>query len=365
MIRHKAKMWIVIFLSITMLPNIIYFFIKDFINLENNENRTLASKPEFIISNYASFPNEYENYYNDNVPFRNQLVRFNNSIDYFIFKQSSSERVDIGKDGWLFYCDRGDGNPVEQSLGYWTFTNDQLEIIADNLMSTKRVLEMQDIEFILFIAPNKETIYWDMLPDYYKIKNCYTSTDQLVNYLSENTDIRVVYPKHDLQEFREQNADILLYHKLDTHWNYAGGYIGARSLAKELMIEMPPLDELVLEPIASSTGDLANMLNIVVKNGNIDYNIFDIDERNTINEKWEFLTEFIYHTFGADSRKLFVLRDSFSSALAPSMATQFENSLWVHVNHFNQQQIFDYDADIFVLEVVERYEKELENFKIQ
>lgn len=362
--KHKYAIWIIIFLVITVSPPFTYFFLGRYMDTENYENRNIALKPILTVENYEVFPQNYETYYNDNIPFRNQLIKFHNSIDYFLFEESSSEIVAVGKDGWLFYCNDADENPIEQSLGYWNFTNDQLQKIADNLMATERVLESQNIEFILFIAPNKETIYMDKLPNYYKVKNQYTSTDQLVDYLIQNTDIRIIYPKQDLLSIKEKNPNIFLYHKLDTHWNYAGAYIGAKSLAKELKIEMPTLDEILLEQNISSSGDLTNMLNITVKNGNIDYDISGINTLNMINEKWDFNTEFIYHTIGGDPRRLFVRRDSFSTALAPSLATQFEYSMWVHNNNFNQQQIFDYNADIFVLELVERYEKKLENFKI-
>lgn len=362
--KYKSAIWIISFLIIIASPVFTYFFLGKYVDTKNYENRTMAAKPVLTIENYKSFPKAYETYYNDTIPFRNQLIRFNNSIDYFLFQQSSSERVAIGKEGWLFYCDNNDRNPTEQSLGYWNFTDNQLKAIADSLTSTKRVLESMDIKFVLFIAPNKETIYIDQLPDYYKVKNQYTSTDQLVDYLMKNTDVRVIYPKQDLLNKKEENSEILLYHKLDTHWNRAGAYIGAKNLAKELGIEMPALNDISLEPVLSSGGDLTNMLNITIKNGNIDYKLSNISSLNTVNEKSDFSTEFIYHTAGADPRKLFVRRDSFSTALAPSLATQFENSLWVHQGNFKQQQIFDYDTDIFVLEIVERAIAGLGNFRI-
>ena len=61
---------------------------------------------------------------------------------------------------------------------------------------------------------------------------------------------------------------------------------------------------------------------------------------------------------------MFVCRDSFALALAPNLATYFENSVWIHRRVFDQQQIFDYEADIFVLEIAERYIRNLENFVI-
>ncbi|MEY8428540.1 hypothetical protein AALA00_12655 [Lachnospiraceae bacterium 46-15] len=316
------------------------------------------------MENYETFPEAYEAYYNDNIPFRNQLIRFNNSIDYFLFSQSSNEDVVIGKDDWLFFCSSTEGNPVEQSLGYWSFTEDELEKIADNLMDAKRVLESQGIEFVLFLAPNKETIYRDKLPDYYKVQNEYTSTEQLVDYLKEKTDIRVIYPKQDLLDAREENPDITLYHKLDTHWNHAGAYVGARSLAKELEIEMPSFADIFLEPVVSSSGDLTNMLNITIKNGDIDYDISGINTLKTEKTESEEGAVFSYHTPGGDSRRVFVCRDSYAEALAPNLATQFKDSTWVHAKIFKPQQIFDYNTDIFILEAVERRERELESFRV-
>ncbi len=364
MSKRKSFIWIVLFLIALASPPFTFFFLGPYIDAVNYENRNIEAKPVLTLKNYVSFPQEYETYYNDNIPFRNQLIQLTSKIDFFLFRQSSNDNVDIGKGGWLFYCNDEDHNPVEQSLGYWHFTQEELRTIAENLVVTKESLNKKGIEFVLFIAPNKETIYGDYLPDYYQVRNNYTSTDQMVDYLRENTDIRVVYPKEELLEMRRENPDIVLYHKLDTHWNFAGGYIGANSLARELGIGMPLLSEVTIEQQFASSGDLTNMLNISIENGDIDYNITNISALNTENEKWDFLTEFIYHTPGADQRKLFVCRDSFATSLAPALATQFEESLWVHGSIFEQQRVLDYNTNIFVYETVERYENSLLNFRI-
>lgn len=361
--KKKAIILIIVFFIVSVLPGGVYFFIGEYVDAKNYENRALSSKPVLTTKNYETFPAEYESYYNDNIPFRNQLIKLNNSIDYFIFKQSSSDNVVIGEDGWLFY--KGDTNPVKQSMGYWElFTDKQLETIADNLISSKNVLESMGIEFVLFIAPNKETIYREKIPGYYKLKSENTCTDQLVKYLKENTDIRVVYPKEELLQAKSENPGRLLYHKLDTHWNSAGGYIGAVSLAKELGKDMPLIEEVDAEPFYNSTGDLTNMLDISIKDGDSDYNISGTGSLKTENIKYDFNTEYIYHTSGADPRTLFVRRDSFSTALAPFIATQFEDSILIRSNSFVQQQIFDYKSDIFVYETVERFIGGLEQFRI-
>ena len=64
------------------------FFLGKKVDSKNYENRNMASRPMLTIDSYKTFPTEFEKYYNDNIPFRNQLIRFNNSIDYFLFKRT-------------------------------------------------------------------------------------------------------------------------------------------------------------------------------------------------------------------------------------------------------------------------------------
>ncbi len=237
MTRKRSIIWIVLFLIIIASPRFTFFFMEKYVDTTNHEKRDDVERPVLNIYNYDDFPDDYESYYNDNIPYRNQLISLNNSIEYFLFGQSANDDVVIGKDGWLFYRD-----PTEQSLGYWQYSDEQLKQIANNLEVTDRILERHGIEFVLFIAPNKETIYKDKLPAYYETEDTYTSVDQLVDYLRSNTDIRVVYPRRELEKARDTHTDKLLYYKLDTHWNNIGGYLGTVSLAEELGVKMPLLE---------------------------------------------------------------------------------------------------------------------------
>lgn len=362
MSSRKAKIWIILFVILIVSPSFTYPFVEKYVDTVNYENRILKEKPMLTAENYSTFAEEFEAYYNDNIPFRNQLIRLNNSIDFFVFHQSSNEGVAIGKEGWLFHSSDDDGNALKQSLGYWKYSDEELQKIAGNLMTAKRILENRGIEFILYIAPNKATIYMDKTPDEYKVKDSVTCTDQLIEYLREKTDIRVVYPKEELLKARKENPDIYFYRKLDSHWNEAGAYIGAQCLASELGIEMQAFQELSLQPYFSIDCGLMQGLGIVIEDEDVGYHILGSNEGNT--EYKEFAKGFIYQTEGADPRTLFVNRDSFSMALAPYIAPYFEKSVWVHRSDFEQEQILAYEADIFILETVERYERNLLDFKI-
>lgn len=353
-------LWIIIFALLIISPRAVYFLTFGLVDTQNHENRNAASKPALNIENIEAYPGQYESYFNDRIPFRNQLIRLNNYIDYFVFKQSSSVHVEIGKDGWLFYRSENDGNPLEQSLGGRLFSDEDLETISLRLISMKDNLAKKDMEFVLFIAPNKETIYREYIPDYYVQESAITQVDQLVSYLSKNTDIRVVYPKDRITKEKSKNPDRPLYYKLDTHWNDLGAYLGAISFTDEFGLKLPSLENVSITENGRSNGDLADLLNIAIPNGDKYFEIEGVSNLATVTEKSDFYSEYIFHTPGADSRRLFVYRDSFSSAMAPYVATQFAESKWVYSGYFQGSQIYDYDPDIFVLEIAERYIEELE-----
>lgn len=353
--KIKARLYVILFMIILIVPTLSFPFAKDILNNENLEQRTLAKKPSIVEDGFEHFPEKFDLYWNDNLPYRNQLIRFNNSIDYYVLHSSPNKNVTIGKNGWLFYSDDEDYNPVIQSLGKWHVDNAFLEQAKENLVSSERVLASLGIEFVIFLAPNKETIYIDQLPIYYRVSDEYTSIDQFVDYMRENTDIRIVYPKEDLLAFRAEYPDIDLYNKHDTHWNHAGGYIGARALLAELEIDLPLLQEITCNEVPSKTNDLAGMMNVHIPKGNLDYEISGYSELKSIADTTDFESYFTYHTVGGDPRRLVVRRDSYCTAMADYISSQFEYSNMIFSSTISNQKVMDEKPDIYVYETVERY----------
>lgn len=362
--KKNAILWLCLFALLFILPPLVWPLVRPLFDSENRENRNLAEKPALTAGNFEDYPAEYEAYYNDTMPFRNRLIRLNNTLQYFLFSQQDINGVAIGRDGWLFYCSEEAGNPVNQSLGCWHFSEDELKTMAESMQKTKDTLAKRGMEFVLFIPPNKETIYMEKLPSYYEQQDEYTATDQLVDYLEEHTDVTVVYPKEELLEYKENHPDRQLYLKLDSHWNNLGAYIGAVSLAKALGIDMPSPEDIVLKEIQKNTGDLATVMNAAVTDVDIDYELSGITGLKTVKVKDDAASETVYSTPGADRRSVFVARDSYSIALAPILATQFESSTFVHHTLFSQDRLLSADADIYVLEIVERNEYQIAMYAV-
>ena len=68
-------------------------FIDDDIAISTEENRALAQQPEFTIEKliYEGYTEQYENYYADQFPFRNQLLKINKYMNRFYYFSGSKE----------------------------------------------------------------------------------------------------------------------------------------------------------------------------------------------------------------------------------------------------------------------------------
>lgn len=147
--KKKEILWILIFALLFGSPFVSWFFLKNSVDTQNYENREVTEMPKISLEEYAQFPQQYETYFNDNIPWRNQLISLNSGLDLFAFRDSSNENVLIGKDGWLFFT--GGTNPVEQSTGQRLLSEDDLEKIAGQLTLVQRWVQSRG-EKIYFLS---------------------------------------------------------------------------------------------------------------------------------------------------------------------------------------------------------------------
>ena len=161
-----------------------------------------------------------------------------------------------------------------------------------------------------------------------------------------------------------------VYYKSDTHWNMVGGYVGARSLISALMGSLDPLTFLKIEgkPFVVG-GDLQLMARI--PDGWINdmyYNILGltdvpIDATYVLNDEEQTGTGLIVAHANAprDSRKIVMIRDSYVMNMIPEILSYFEQSTLIHWQKVKstEKEYFE-GGDIFVIEYVERYLRDLE-----
>lgn len=365
----RNKINIVVIVMFLMIPFIFLFNMNTQEDaISSIDNRKLASSPfdgNFLFDD--DFTKRFDIYLEDRIGYREDLICYNSRIDYYIFAKSPSPKVIIGNNGFLFYNGEEDGSGISMSeyFGGDRYTITELEMMAAALVETEEYLNSRGCEFVLFIAPNKSRVYADSMPEILKkarvSEEC--QTDQVVAYLKDNTDLHVVYPYEELKDYIKRHPDEPTYYFSDTHWNDLGAYIGTRALLNELGIVIPPPEETVHNMNDGSSGDLYNMTALGkypgIKDITWEFAEYPDSDMEVIVEQG--VGDIKYTNRGKDKRKLFVNRDSFGWSMRDFLGAEFDEVYLMHAAMYRPEVIEEFNPDIYVYELVERYDNNLLN----
>jgi len=257
--QNMLNLLLVLVFGLTILQPLIGLALGVEARLPNMENRELAKMPKLAMQTLTSFPQEFIAYVTDNFGFRKTLIHWNSiaSIRYFNVAPVSSKVV-LGKDDWLFYSDS-----INDYQGLSPLTEEQLQSMAKNLKEQRDWLAERGIYDLVVIVPNKETIYPEYLPDYFRRYNQETRLDQLMNFLELNSDVKILDLRDVLLQAKTQYP---VYYHTDTHWNKYGAFVGYSEILKQLSNVFPDLqspstsDYDVTVRSYLGNGDLAGML---------------------------------------------------------------------------------------------------------
>ena len=332
-------------------------------DVSGSEKRKLSKSPQVPTNakNLKEFPKLFDNYYSDHFGLRDWFVKHYKIAKYGI-GDSPSKDVVIGKDGWLFLGSIKKGysryfDPIGDVRNTNLYSKEQLMEVSSHMNGLKSWLDDRGIEYVLVIAPNKHTIYFEQLPDYIYKVNEQSATDQLVEHLDEYTDITVVDLRSSLIE-EKQNYQ--LYYKTDTHWNHYAANIAQYEIMKKIETLFPGRIKPELNKLIDGTrnkGDLA---------GFIDVGTFeDIDPQPIFNKACKperqpkHATGTETHTLVCSDQELnaIIFRDSFFIALTPYFARKFKRSthIWKRLDYPTLETYVELeDPDVIIEEWVER-----------
>ena len=355
--KKQSITWICMFvLIIVVLPIALFLTNKE--EEINQENRTLAEFPNFNIRNIDGWITQFDEYVNDHIPRRSDIIRTKNLIDLNMLGISPSKKVVCGEEGWMYLAES-----VDWYRGKELYTKEELERIEENLLFLANKMSDMGGEFILFIAPNKESIYPEYLPKTIDVST-YNKTDQIVELLIKNG-ITYVFPKEEIEKYKDKWQ---LYAKRDTHWNSKGAYIGTSKLNKYIGTEMPILEDLEIYPKPYDGEDLSRQMNLAGYWGNEeDYDyvgyapgcvISIVDWDATGSTVW-------YQTTGTSERKVYFIRDSFGELMMNFVAAGSTDVCIRHIDMFFSESIEEEEPDYLVLELVERRLDELLNLGLK
>lgn len=358
--KNNNLMIVIVFLFLIYIPNISYWFLKDKMDNNNYENRELYEKPKLEFSSITSYFSNYEKYFNDHLAFKNEIRKFRSSILLNIFKTSSTDRVIIGKDNWLFYnsvvSESVSVNTLTDYINIYLYNQEEKNKFLNTLEDTNKYLKDNDVDLYIMVIPNKENIYFENMPSIINRHKQMNKLDDLVDYLNSNSSLNIVYPKKELL-----NKKYSTYYKYDTHWNDYGAYIGVKKLIKQISPNLKFED--VNIKFLESSGDLANMNLMYGKLKNKEPKITNF--LTNIHSTCKNIDNYVECTSdGLEDKTLVFVGDSFRNATIQYLSKVYRKTIFVHRNSYNQDLIGKYSADIVIYEVVERYINFLNNISI-
>lgn len=277
-------------------------------------------------------------YFEKNFAYRSHLIDANAKLRVGLVRDSATEQVIVGSDGWLYY-----GGTLPDYLGENELTERRIENIAYNLLLMQNYVEAHGAEFVFTIAPNKNSLYPENMPYYYQGGDRWDR-----DYLNDQLEAYGISYVDMFELFNGQ--DKVLYYKTDSHWNNEGALLASQKLLARLNKAQ---SSLLSTDEVSISGDIEKMLYPVSARNESDLGI-DTKAWNYTNEASS-VEDSSIDTRSSGEGRLLMFRDSFGNGLIPLLAPEFEQAHFSKLIPYNLTQIFDIDADCVIVERAERH----------
>jgi hypothetical protein len=237
-----------------------------------------------------SFPARFEKHFSRHVGFRDLMVRWNNVVTVLWLATAPSTRIQhntdrsdlpksrgrfsrrkipgrvvLGSDEWLFYFPPF---TEESHRGIDPMDDHEIELWERHFEARRRQLSVRGIEYLLVIAPEKQSVYPSLLPWSMRLTAGKTRTDQLLEHLSGGSDVDVLDLRASLRAaVDDERMDHPVYHRTGTHWNEFGAFIAYREILLHLQPRFPslvpsPLTAFDVHQRIGPTRGLASLLGI-------------------------------------------------------------------------------------------------------
>jgi alginate O-acetyltransferase complex protein AlgJ len=357
-----ARALVIVFVLIIVLPGLGLVLGVDRATISESEMRELAPPPRWAwtTAGVAAWPRAFERYFDDHFAFRNRLIDGRAAVLWHGLRTSASDTVIAGKNGWLFY---GADGGIDDWTQAQPFTPAELDVWRETLVRRQMFLSRRGIPFLFVIAPDKQMIYPEQMPESLRrLRNDYRA-DQLLAYMKAHAP---TVPMLDLRPavLAAKRVD-LLYHRYDTHWNDRGALAGYQAIAAALQQWFPavrPLqrDDFDTDPSVPS-GDKTTMLGLtdrgklampglVLRRGG-GYRVVEPATQDPYGEVGRLVTEHRDRSLPT----AVVYRDSFAGRLIPFLSEHFSRAAYLWQNEFEFSDIGRDKPDIVIQEFVGRH----------
>ena len=339
-----AEIFTAVFLLVCALP-FIGMFVRP--TTETLGNSVPREKPTLFREDGSfetDYPEKLGDYLEDRLFLRAEMITADAVLREKLFGVSSKESVIAGTDSWLYY---------EATLDDYQHTGAQsgrgLFNAARNLRLMQDYTELLGKKFLFAVAPNKNSLYPEHMPDRYRVReNAESDAERLAAYLEQEG----VHSLDLFRLFKEQEE--VLYYARDSHWNEKGAVLVFNAMLDALGIAHEDYADVTPKQTKDYVGDLARMLYPAGSEPEV--------RLRYLNPSWEYVTDtaspeenYIRTACASGEAKLLMYRDSFGNSLLPYLAEQFEEAVFSRVVPYTMTELVTTGADVLIVEKVERH----------
>ena len=332
----------------------------------DSENRKLARWPDFSLSGLldGSYLQGMGDYIADQFPLRDQWISLNLKLNRLLGQKESSG-VYLCEDDYLMQIPSAPNGPQHER-----------NLAAINTFAQNH----PKLNMVMTVAPNAVTVLADKLPENAPVRD---QIADLYHIASTVTGAKVI----DVTQVLKSHADEYLYYRTDHHWTSLAAYYAFQTIAPELKITAPSLEEYTVYPVSttfegtlsskSGSHSALDTVEIMVPKTGIEYyvtynsdnntNICSLYNRAALEQKDHYTVFFGGNYSRVDitttantERSLLIFKDSYANCMVQFLYPYFDHITMIdpryyydNVEHVITSQsvtdvLFLYNADTFL-----------------
>ncbi len=358
-------LFIVMFMAIISLPLIKANWTSG--GISEDENRYLAEAPKVTVDGKFNdkFTAEVETWFMDHMGYRKSLIDYNAKMQYEVFgKMLSKSNYYLGRYGDVNYAT----DAMIMDYAHLNLrTEKEVAKIGNSYQKVSDWLGEKGIQFYYVQCWDKHSIYPEQFMASVNQIGDVSKTDQVINYLRENTTVKELSLKETLIE-NKKNYEVYSNWGDPTHWTDRGAYVGYKYIMQEInRYNDNKFKVLQEEDYNISVSDKGITLNGFIhekdmfetfslkepKADKVDKSImgqYATDERHSAWQNPE---------AGNDTKLLLVCDSYFNNFLIDDFAESFSQVwlIWGDYTKEMESMIEIYDPDIVIYECAERVDR--------
>ena len=199
--------------------------------------------PPTSLEAAARWPSKYEPHFLDTFGLRDVLLRSRGLLYWFGLGVSPTDSIVRGKDGWIYTAinaSRAVHRGTDPMSAY------ELQLWCNGLEQRARWLESMGVRYLYVVAPNKETIYPEHLPESWAPLSEHASTrlDQFASAIAQrDVEFLDLRPTLRAAKAQDRRGDEVIT-RLGTHWNGHGSMAAYRAIIERVRQWFPAVQPL-------------------------------------------------------------------------------------------------------------------------